>query len=55
MKTHSRTTMRFTILVIPAVVLLTTWGPAAMGQDTEPFKFFRQYVGLNPLPFFSMT
>ena len=35
------------MLVIPAVVLLTTRGPAAMSQDAEPFKFFRQYVGLQ--------
>ena len=47
MKTRSRTTMRFTMLVIPAVGLLTTCGPAAMSQDAEPFKFFRQYVGLR--------
>lgn len=47
MKTHSRTTVRFTMLVIAAVVLLATWGPPAMGQDAEPFKFFRQYVGLQ--------
>lgn len=39
--------MRFTMLVIPAVGLLTTCGPAAMSQDAEPFKFFRQYVGLR--------
>ena len=47
MKTRWLTTMRFTLLVIPAVVVVTTCGPTAMGQGAEPFKFFRQYVGLQ--------
>jgi hypothetical protein len=38
------------MLVIPAVGMLTTCGPAAMSQDAEPFKFFRQYVGLREDP-----
>ena len=47
MKTHLRITMRFTMLIILAVVLFMTCGPAFTGQDVEPFKFFHEYVGLD--------
>jgi hypothetical protein len=41
------TRIRFAMLVVPALLLSLIDGPAARGQSAEPFKFFREYVGLN--------
>ena len=41
------TRIRFAMLVIPALLLSLIDDPAARGQSAEPFKFFREYVGLS--------
>jgi hypothetical protein len=41
------TRIRFAMCVISGALLLLIDGPAVRGQSAEPFKFFREYVGLN--------
>src|ERR1700739_634552 len=45
MKTYSRARIRTTAALLAAILSATAF--AASGQDAEPFKFFREYVGLN--------
>jgi len=45
MKRHWETRIRMVVLLFAGILLVN--GPAASLQDAEPFKFFRDYVGLN--------
>ena len=39
--------IRFPERLLIALLLLLPHVPASSGQDVEPFKFFRDYVGLH--------
>ncbi len=41
------TRIRFAMWIISAALLFLIDGPVARSQNAEPFKFFREYVGLN--------
>jgi hypothetical protein len=47
MKSRRRTKIAFVVAAILVILLLGTVARPAHGQDEEPFKFFREYVGLN--------
>jgi hypothetical protein len=42
------TRIRFAMWVFSGALLFLIHGPVATSQNAEPFKFFHEYVGLNP-------
>jgi hypothetical protein len=46
-KNSKRTKIGFVVAAIPVILLSGAVARPARGQDGEPFKFFREYVGLN--------
>ena len=46
MTRQARARARFVLWILASLVALST-GQTAQGQNAEPFKFFREYVGLN--------
>jgi hypothetical protein len=47
MRQESRAKLRFTVWILAGTTLALMSGFAARGQNAEPFKFFREYIGLD--------